>query len=166
MHKDFCVESFNANEKQTSNLDREKKDLIVVIEDLTTKIDGLTKAIATLKAEIGEMQVEMKKAGEDREKSNREFQTTVADQRATQKLLGKALGVLEGFYGKAKLLQMGVDANAEPAGPPPPPGFKEYKKSGSAGGVMGLITQIISDAKAMEVEAVQGEEDQWPPTSC
>ena len=47
----------------------------------------------------------------------------------------------------------------EPAGPPPPPGFKAYKKSSAAGGVMGMIQQIISDAKAMEAEAIKGEED-------
>merc|ERR1711957_646719 len=35
----------------------------------------------------------------------------------------------------------------EPAGPPPPPGFKEYKKNAAAGGVMGMIQQIINDAK-------------------
>jgi len=29
------------------------------------------------------MQVQMKRAGEDREKENKEFQTTVADQRET-----------------------------------------------------------------------------------
>ena len=51
------------------------------------KIDGLSKAVDLLKAEIAEMQVQLKRAGEDREKENKEFQETVADQRATQKLL-------------------------------------------------------------------------------
>jgi len=122
------------------------------------KIDELHKAIETLKAEIGEMQVQMKRAGEDREKENKEFQTTVAEQRATQVLLTKALDVLQGFYGKAAaaLLQ---HKKQEPAGPPPPPGFKAYKKSSAAGGVMGMIQQIINDAKAMEAEAIKGEED-------
>merc|ERR1711862_356982 len=47
----------------------------------------------------------------------------------------------------------------EPAGPPPPPGFKEYKKNSASGGVMGMIQQIINDAKAMEAEAIRSEED-------
>merc|ERR1719377_190628 len=98
-------------------------------------IDELTKAIDTLKAEIAEMQVQLKRAGEDREKENKEFQLTVADQRATQKLLQAALTVLEGFYGKTALVEFAK--RQEPAGPPPPPGFKAYKKSGSSGGVMG-----------------------------
>ena len=47
-------------------------------------IKTLTDAINTLKSEISEMQVQLKRAGEDREKQNKEFQMTVADQRATQ----------------------------------------------------------------------------------
>merc|ERR1719243_509842 len=89
------------------------------------------------------------------EKKDRE--KTVADQRATQKLLQQALTVLKGFYEKgaaAALIQ-----KAEPAGPPPPPGFKEYKTSAAAGGVMGMIQQIINDAKAMEAETIRAEED-------
>merc|ERR1740115_49665 len=97
----------------------------------------------------------MKRAGEDREKENKEFQMTVADQRATQKLLTAALNILKGFYSKkaaAALLQ-------QPAGPPPPPGFDGYKKNAAAGGVMGMIQQIINDAKAMEAEVIRSEED-------
>merc|ERR1712087_846233 len=85
---------------QTEKKEREKKDLIALIADLEAQIDALAKAIDTLKAEIAEMQVQLKRAGEDREKQNKEFQTTVADQRATQKLLKAALGVLQDFYGK------------------------------------------------------------------
>merc|ERR1719356_2263430 len=98
----------------------------------------------------------MKRAGEDREKENKEFQSTVADQRATQKLLKAALTVLQDFYGKkAALLQR---TKQEPAGPPPPR-FEAYKKNAASGGVMDMISQIISDAKAMEAEAIRSEED-------
>merc|ERR1711972_411113 len=47
----------------------------------------------------------------------------------------------------------------EPVGPPPPPGFEAYKKNAASGGVMSMIQQIISDAKAMEAEAIRSEED-------
>merc|ERR1712014_478922 len=122
------------------------------IEDLEMQIDALTKAIDNLKSEIAEMQVQMKRAGEDREKENKEFQATVADQRATAKLLKAALTILQDFYGKAALVQ-------EPAGPPPPAGFEAYKKNQASGGVMGMMQQIIDDAKAMEAEAIRSEED-------
>merc|ERR1719160_15536 len=155
--KDFCIEGFNTNEAATTEKTREKTDLETLIEDLTMQIDELHKAIETLKAEIGEMQLQLKKAGEDRDKENKEFQQTVAEQRATQILLTKALDVLKGFYGIQKMAL--VQQKQEPAGPPPPPGFKEYKKSNAAGGVMKMIQQIIEDAKAMEAEAIKGEED-------
>merc|ERR1712151_716527 len=147
----------NTNQLQTERKEREKQDLIAKIEDLEMTIQALTEAIDTLKAEIAEMQVQLKRAGEDREKENKEFQTTVADQRETQKLLKAALNVLQDFYGKkAAFMQQ---HKQEPAGPPPPPGFKEYKKNAAAGGVMGMIQQIINDAKAMEAEAIRSEED-------
>jgi septal ring factor EnvC (AmiA/AmiB activator) len=154
-HKDFCVEEFNTNQLQTEEKEREKSDLIAKIEDLEMTLKTLTADIERLKSEISESQVQMKRAGEDREKQNKEFQQTVADQRATQKLLNAALEILKGFYEKkeAALLQQ------EPAGPPPPPGFKEYKKNAAAGGVMGMIQQIINDAKAMEADAIRSEED-------
>merc|ERR1712050_15092 len=157
-HKDFCTDEFNSNQLQTEKKDREKQDLIAKIEDLDMTIDQLAEAIETLKSEIAEMQVQLKRAGEDREKQNKEFQMTVADQRETQKLLKAALGVLQDFYGKqapaASLAQ-----KPEPVGPPPPAGFETYKHGAASGGVMSMIEQIISDAKAMEAEAIRSEED-------
>ena len=88
---------------------------------------------------------------------NADFQTTIADQRATQALLTKALDVLKGVYAKKEFFQL--KARQEPAGPPPPPGFKKYEKSSGAGGVMGMIEQIIRDAKQLEAEAIQAETD-------
>merc|ERR1719464_388825 len=156
-HKDFCVDEFNKNELQTEKKEREKKDLIAKIEDLEMTIKSLAEAIEKLKGEIAEMQVQMKRAGEDREKENKEFQTTVADQRETQKLLKAALNVLQDFYGKkAAFVQQ---HKQEPAGPPPPPGFEAYKKNAASGGVMKMIQEIINDAKAMEAEAIRSEED-------
>merc|ERR1719388_690339 len=66
-----------------------------------------------------EMKVQLKRAGEDRELENKDFQNVVADQRETQKLLTNALNVLKGFYDKAFI----QTKQHQPAGPPPPPGF-------------------------------------------
>jgi len=155
-HKDFCTDEFNTNELQTEKKERAKSDLTAKIEDLENTIKSLSDAIAQLKSEVAEMQVQMKRAGEDREKENKEFQATVADQRATQKLLTAALNILKGFYAKKAAALVQVE---QPAGPPPPPGFEAYKKNAAAGGVMGMIQQIINDAKAMEAEVIRSEED-------
>jgi chromosome segregation ATPase len=156
-HKDFCTDEFNSNELQTDKKTRAKEDLSAKIADLEMTIKQLSEALEALQSEISELQVQLKRAGEDREKQNKEFQETVSDQRATQKLLTQALNVLKSFYekkAKVALLQ-----KEEPAGPPPPPGFEGYKKNAAASGVLGLISQIINDAKAMEAETIRSEED-------
>jgi chromosome segregation ATPase len=149
-HKDFCVSEFNTNQLQTEAAERTKADLEAKIEDLTMNIAELAKAIKTLKSEIAEMQIQMKRAGEDREKENKAFQDVVADQRATQKLLNAALNVLAGFYGKAALMQTSARQ---------PAGFDTYQKNQASGGVMGMIRQIITDAASAEAEAILSESD-------
>merc|ERR1719326_142851 len=72
------------------------------------------------------------------------------------KLLNQAMNVLKSFYEKSK---KGVALNQEPAGPPPPAGFKSYENNAGGNGVIAMITQIINDAKAMEAEAIRDEED-------
>lgn len=148
-HKDFCTDEFNQNQLQTEKKEHEKEDLTAKIEDAEMTIEELTKAIEGLNMEIKEMQVQLKRAGEDREKQNKEFQATVSDQRETQKLLQSALGVLKEVYAKASLIQKQA----------PPGGFETYKKSGGGGGVLAMLEQIISDAKAMEAEAIRDEDD-------
>jgi len=150
-HKDWCVDEFNTNQVQTERKEAEKQDLLALIEDLQLQIKTLTGEIDTLKSEIDELNLNMKRGGEDREKENKEFQLVVADQRAAQKLLTAALDILKGFYEKAAALVQ--------EGQAPPPGFKEYKKNENAGGVMGMIQTIINDAKTMESEVIRAEED-------
>jgi len=160
-HKDFCVEEINSNEKETQSKEQKKGTLQVKIADLTETIDKLAKLIEELKAKIVDLQTQLKRAGEDREKENTIFQTTIADQRATQKLLTGALNVLKGFYeSPAALVQKtgGKIGSKQPAGPPPPPGFKSYSNSAASGGVLAMIGQIIEDAKSMETDALKAEE--------
>jgi len=158
--KDFCIDEINTNEKETQAKDQKKGTLIIKIDDLVETIDKLGKLIKELAAKIADLQIQLKRAGEDREKENAIFQTTVADQRATQKLLEGALNVLKGFYDKAALVQKtaGKTDLKQPAGPPPPPGFKAYGNQAASGGVMAMIEQIVADAKSMEGDAIKGEE--------
>merc|ERR1719482_2032502 len=155
--KDFCIEALHKNEVAIEMKKRDIEQLDAKISTLTAEIEELTKAIATLQAEIAEMQVQLKRAGEDRELENKDFQGVVADQRETAKLLTNALNVLKGFYDKA-LVQTSAGTN-QPAGPPPPPGFKKYEKSSGAGGVMGMLEQIVSETKTMEADAIKAETD-------
>merc|ERR1719375_2560443 len=151
--KDFCIDALHKNEVAIEMKARDIEQLDAKIAQLTAEIEELAKAIEALTAEVAEMQVQLKRAGEDRELENKDFQGVVADQRETQKLLDAALAKLKGFYDKA-LVQTSA---TQPAGPPPPPGFKKYEKSSGAGGVMGMLEQIISEAKTMEADAIKAE---------
>jgi chromosome segregation ATPase len=155
--KDFCIEALHKNEVATEMKKRDIEALQAKVEDLKAHIDELTKAIATLNSEVEETRIQVKRAGEDRELENKDFQQVVADQRETQALLSKALNVLKGFYEKAFV--QAKNSAKQPAGPPPPPGFKKYEKSSGSGGVMGMLDQIISETKTMEADAIKAETD-------
>jgi hypothetical protein len=157
-HKDWCIEELNNNERDSDNKVRDKGDLTAKVEDLGMSIDTLTKDIDNLKADVTDLGVQLKAAGADREKQNKEFQVVVADQRATMKLLAAALDILKGFYDKAALIQKRAGAKNE-FQQAPPPGFKKQEKSAASGGVMGMMEGIITEAKAMEAEAIRAEED-------
>merc|ERR1719310_71943 len=141
-HRDFCVEEFDENEKQTLVKSNEIKDLEGLIAKSESTMKTLTEEMAALKDSIKEMQKQMAKASEEREAENHEFQTVVADQVATQDILKKALKRLESFYKKA-LLQGRAEPGA--AVPPPPPAFGEYKKNEGSSGVMTMIENAIKD---------------------
>merc|ERR1719238_1081583 len=155
-HRDWCIEEFSNTEKATELKTKDKDALTAKIEDLSATIDTLSSQIDALNTEIADMQLQIKHAGEDRELENREYKQTVMDQRASQQLLTQALNILQGFYDKtAKGVAL---AQKQPAGPPPPPGFKNYD-SGKGGGPIKMIQDIIAEAKALEAEAIRGEEE-------
>jgi len=160
-HRDWCNGEFNQNERQTTQGQRTKDDFEGKIADLTQTITTSGDDIQNLNAEVAEMRVQMKRASEDRAAENKEFQQTVSDQRATQQILQKALVRLQQVYAnKEGFMQVGKeDPVPGAAAPPPPEGFKSYNKNAGAGGVMGMIQTIISDAKRMESEATKGEQD-------
>jgi len=150
--KAYCTKEFNENEKTTFEKDEVKEDLEAKIQSLTALSATLTKEIAEAKKQISITSTEIKKASQAREAQNAEFQTTVADQRATQTILNKALLRLKDFYtkgiGKKVLLQ---------AGQTPPVKFNAYKTNAGSSPVMGLIEQIIGDSKKLEAEATSDE---------
>merc|ERR1719359_1964600 len=78
--KEFCTTQFNDNEKQTYVKTQEKEGLEMKIDQLTANMDRLTKEVAEAESQIADTKLSVKKASEEREKYNAEFQTTVADQ--------------------------------------------------------------------------------------
>merc|ERR1719353_2097919 len=133
-HKDYCEAELHSNEMATMDNENLMKDLQAQLNDLTAQIDTFTDEIAQLKASISEMYIQMQRGSENRQAEDKEFQTTVADQRATQVILLKALDRLNVFYDQQSLLQTKgkQQAHAKQQGPPPPPGLSEYKSNDGA----------------------------------
>merc|ERR1719473_2519175 len=158
-----CKEEFHQNEMETMAIEDTIKDLTTKINDLTSSIDTLEKEIAALKKEILETTIELQRSAELRVKQNKEYQSAIADQKATQSILKKALDRLGKFYAE-QFLQLKAKhkhTKQEPgaAAPPPPPGFSEYKSNEGSGSVMTMIEGIITDAKELETETIKGEQE-------
>jgi len=160
-HRDFCTKELAENDQQQAIAQDSLADLSAQIGDTTSTIDTLSKELESATGQIAEMKVQIQRASEDRELENADFQATVQDQRAVQQILQRALDRLKQFYGDQSLLQVRTRTHQEPgaAAPPPPEGFKEYKKNKKSGGVMGLIQDILDEAHTMEMDALRAEAD-------
>jgi len=150
--KAYCTKELDENEKASYAKSQQIKDLEGQLEKLAALMAKLAKEIQQAQADVAETKLQIKKASEVREGENAEFQTTVADQRATQTILAKALLRLKDFYKKGigkKVLTLAQQT--------PPVQFNKYKNNAGASPVMGLIEQIIEDSKKVESDTTAAE---------
>merc|ERR1719488_69897 len=119
------------------------------------------------------MNVQLKRAGDDRVLAYEEFQRTIQDQRATQAILNKVMKRLEKVYeapppeganatnategeapaeAPAAFLQRGLAHHKQM------PSFGAYSQNEEGGGVVGLIAEIIREASSLEAEATVAEQ--------
>merc|ERR1719160_2332230 len=96
--KSYCIKEQNESnalpsweldetEKTTFAKNVQKEDLETKIAQLAALIEKLASEIAAAQDLIATTKTEILKASQSREKANAEFQTLVADQRATQAIL-------------------------------------------------------------------------------
>jgi len=163
VHRDSCIEDLNANEKWAAKEVHTKESLISKLDTLAMQNTTQTRSIQGLQAEVAELETQLERARENRDKEKAEFESTVADQKATQSLLEQALAVIKSRYeAKAEEAKEFVQAHqkgtrGEQA---PPEGFGKYEKStGHANGAVGLLEHIISDSKRLQQESTQAEKD-------
>merc|ERR1719161_3351997 len=116
-HRDFCIAELNQNEKQTDEAYDTKKALGIKTDDLNLLITNIGEEIDAAKSEVADTQLEIKKASQNREAENFDYQNTIAEQKATQAILKKALQKLKDFYANPNYLIQGKQE-------PPPEGFK------------------------------------------
>merc|ERR1719311_728976 len=156
--KEKCKKEFHKNDMETMEIDTTIKDLDTKINDFSSLIDTLEKEIKALKAEIMETTINVQRSNELRVKQNKDFQSAVADQRATQVILKKALDRLGDFYAE-QFVQLKAKHRSMKQEQAPPQALPEYKSNGGAGSVMTMIEGIITDAKNMETESIKDEQD-------
>jgi len=156
VQRDFCIAELNNNEKITAGKARDKADGEASLENSRMTIEELTRNIAELEQTISDAETQFKRAGEDRENENHEFQITVADQRATQKLLYGCLKALKSFYGSSFAETATHRAHATGAQTPPTEGFATNRKKG---GILGMVKGVIEDAQKLEAESIRTEEE-------
>eukprot|EP00930_Biecheleria_cincta_P023417 TRINITY_DN16924_c1_g1_i1.p1 TRINITY_DN16924_c1_g1~~TRINITY_DN16924_c1_g1_i1.p1 ORF type:complete len:653 (+),score=228.02 TRINITY_DN16924_c1_g1_i1:76-2034(+) len=151
--KDWCVDELNKNQLQTQDKNQEKASFVAKLETLKSSEAQIEDEMKALNSEVAEMEKQISLAGQNREKENKEFQKTIADQRQAQQQLKKALVVLKDYYSKpqASLLQKNDTHKSAPD-------FKNYKQSSGSVGVMSMLQQLVADAKAMEAEATHDEQ--------
>merc|ERR1719420_1096496 len=141
--------------------DNSIKDLTTKINDFASAIETLDAEIAAAKAAIADATVQLQQANINRQKENQEFQQNVADQRATQAILEKALDRLSKFYEFLEIQHKRTEHKQTPgaAAPAMPKGFSDYKSDSGAGSVLTMIRGIIADAAEAEKEAITAEND-------
>merc|ERR1719409_2587964 len=81
----------------------------------------------------------------------------MADQKATRKVLGKALVRLQKFYADKALLQKKSQTLLKKQAPPVQ--VTEYKKHGGAAGVVVMLENLITETKQLSAEATEGEKE-------
>merc|ERR1719421_2777681 len=146
--KDFCNKEFHQNEMQSAEKANQKEDLTTLIADLEMSKTTLAEEIASLKEEVKQTYSEMKQASELRVKQNAEFQMTVTDQQASQKIIAKALDKLNAFYAKKSFLQK-RSSHKQPG----------YKKNAGAASIMTMMENCIEESKELEKEALAAENE-------
>eukprot|EP00933_Yihiella_yeosuensis_P060380 TRINITY_DN629_c1_g1_i2.p1 TRINITY_DN629_c1_g1~~TRINITY_DN629_c1_g1_i2.p1 ORF type:complete len:677 (-),score=289.15 TRINITY_DN629_c1_g1_i2:124-2154(-) len=148
--KGFCVKSFNKNKAAVAAEKEANADLSAKAEQLKTQLDTIAGDVSELQGKVKEAKEDAAKAAETRKAEEAEFVMTLADQKATQKLVNKALGVLRKVYGGGVSFAQGDEG---------PEGFKSFSKNKKSFGVMSAMQQIIADGKALEAETTRAEEE-------
>lgn len=142
---DYCKESLHEAEMKMARTDEEKNDLLAKEESLKAKIAALEKGIMDANNNIASTKVNLKRAGEDRQMQNREFQTTLRDQKVTAEILKKALKKLTKFYGFVQQT--------------PPVAQMTYEKNSGSAGIMQMIEKLIGEAEKMAADATSEENE-------
>merc|ERR1719327_728185 len=177
-HKEWCNKELRKNAVDRKKKTYKAEDLTKANNVLADTIETLDQEIESLKAAVAESKKVIKRASEDREAANKEFQQTVADQNASVQILKKVLVRLQKVYqpdaltttptpmpramAEAKIAAGTalLQKARQPEGINPDGGFQKGYQQQSSGGVLGLIEMTIADAERLKQESIAAEQDQ------
>lgn len=162
-HRDYCIDSINTNKRDTAEAYDKKASLQTKMADLEKELETLQQKIAENVAASKEMQKQMKRASEQREAENADFQQTILDQRLTQSILEKALTRMKQVYALLQQHQPGAP-HTQTSGTHTDPGngparFNKYEQNAAGKRIVAMIEKVIVDSKKTEAEAIASEED-------
>merc|ERR1719265_2082348 len=173
--RDWCIKELNKNNLTQEAMYDQQASLMQKIADLESSIEQMKKDIEAKTKEIADMQTEMKRASEDREAENADFQQVSVDQRMTQMILTKALDRMKQVYAllqaRARAQLRSVQKHEAPGAPHiqtsatdtdpgnGPARFTKYEKNAGGGKIVAMIEGIINDSKPLEADAIAAEQD-------
>merc|ERR1719271_885859 len=91
------------NTQEAKMVSKEIDTNVETIDRLSAQIEAAEKMIKQIEAEIQDLEVEIRDAGDNRAKENKEYMAAEADDMAAVELVESATGVLEKFYEEAGL---------------------------------------------------------------
>lgn len=148
--KNFCNEGLHDNDLQTLSAVRDKRDVNAKLTDVNSKIETLDSEIEQLKAEIAKLE-EIKKRAADFRELEKNFHRIITNQRKAQKVLNKALDLLNG---NAEGHQEAFSGFLQQ-----PQGFDAQKQHGGHEPIVALLEHIIKNSKDMETATRRAEEE-------
>jgi len=155
-HKGWCDTELSTNEQTR----KEKTNVVTTLtaenDQLKASIAKLGEEIAELNQQVADLDANMAEMTEIRQKEKAKNAETVADAKAAQVAVAKALTVLKDFYEKAGEATALVQTQQQPEAPEI---FdKTYNGMGSeSGGVVGMLEVIESDFARLESETANSE---------
>merc|ERR1719510_511331 len=164
--KQYCEAEIDKTEDKKKSLERKVDDLAKAQEEgqdtlatLGDEIEALTDGIKALDKQVAE-------ATENRKEENAEYKEDMANNVAAKKIMELAKGRLAKFYSPksaaaaSSLVAVGLHDVESAAPPPPPETWGAYKKqTEEAGGILGMMTMMISDVEKEITESKTEEEN-------
>lgn len=153
--KVWCVDNYKDNELRTQQGNQALNATLMREEQLEAQIEELAESIDGAKQTNADLEKELTSAGNAREAENQVYQSTIADQMASQSALKAAVRALQKFYGRKDAVR-----SSGPAGPATAPeGFKAYENQGKAPEVISLLQTILNEAAVLEGQTRNAEND-------